>query len=171
MLNDTRLQMRQLHQDGDSSAISAYEPVVRDLAKILLLLNRNIDSIYMPDDWEHLFSWAEKALKRYKRMSDTSQPEVAQLIDFFQSSSDPEEPEYSVRGSTTMSTFKPFGSSPSLQNVSGKTINGDSESYQTPLNPEWKFEYLPIGNSSEFDPVAWKSSRDFLCGPLFLEDF
>lgn len=176
MLNDTRQQIRQLHQDGDNSAISAYKPVVRDLAKILLLLNRPIEKIQIPDDWEHLFHWAEKTLKRYKRMSDSSQPQVAQLISFLQSpiiSSDVDEPEYSIRGSTTMSTFKPdqvFDSSLSLQDATVKGFTGSYEKYPTTLNPEWRFEYSLVGNTSEFDPVAWKNSKEFLSGPLFLED-
>lgn len=178
MLNDTRQQIRQLHQEGDNGAIGAYRPVVRDLAKILLLLNRPPESISMPDDWEHLFNWAEKALKRYKRMSDSSQPQVAQLIHFLQSPISPseiEEPDYSIRGSTTMSTFKPdqhFGSSLSLQSAAIKGFHSNYDKYPGSLNPEWKFEYTLVGNtSSEFDPVAWKSSKEFLSGsPLFLED-
>ncbi|KAH1025238.1 hypothetical protein HUJ05_010001 [Dendroctonus ponderosae] len=179
MLNETRQQVRQLHQEGDNSAIGVYKPVVRDLAKILLLLNRSPDSVVIPDDWEHLFDWAEKALKRYKRMSDSSQPQVAQLINFLQSPilpSDVDEPEYSVRGSTTMSTFKPeqtFGSSLSLQNAAIKGFSTNYEKYSNnELNPEWKFEYTLVGNtSSEFDPVAWKNSKEFMSGsPLFLED-
>ncbi|CAG9767411.1 unnamed protein product [Ceutorhynchus assimilis] len=175
MLNETRQQIRQLHQEGDNSAIAAYKPVVRDLAKILLLLNKPVENLSIPDDWEHLFNWAEKALKRYKRMSDSSQPQVAQLIHFLQSPiipSDPDEPEYSVRGSTTMSTFKPDqpfgGSSLSLQST---LVKGYQEKYQN-LSPEWKFEYSLVGNtSSEFNPMAWKNSKEFVSGsPLFLED-
>nr|CAI5841387.1 unnamed protein product [Callosobruchus analis] len=181
MLNDTRRQIRELHREGDSGAISAYRPVVRDLAKILLLLNRPIDKIAVPDDWEHLFGWAEKALNRYKRMSGTSnQPQVAQLINFLQGPTDSSE--YSLRGSTTLSTFKPDfqpslaameGSSRlSLQDVAidNFTSNYDSKFHQ-PLNPQWKFEYsLVANNSSEFDPSLWRNSKEFLNGSLFLED-
>ncbi|XP_050298882.1 uncharacterized protein LOC126737853 isoform X3 [Anthonomus grandis grandis] len=179
MLNDTRHQIRQLHHEGDHSAIAAYKPVVRDLAKILFLLNRSVDTVSMPDDWEHILTWAEKALKRYKRMSDSSsQPQVAQLINFLQSPiipSDVEEMEYSVRGSTTMSTFKPdqpYGSSLSLQTAAIKTFSTNYEKLSASnLNPEWKFEYSLVGTSSEFDPIAWKSSKEFISGsPLFLED-
>ncbi|XP_066151697.1 uncharacterized protein T48 [Euwallacea fornicatus] len=179
MLNDTRQQIRQLHREGDNGAIGAYKPVIRDLAKILLLLNRPPENTSMPDDWEHLFNWAEKALKRYKRMSDSSQPQVAQLINFLQAPivarSEADETEYSVRGSTTMSTFKPdqpFGSMLSLQSAAIKGFHNNYDRYPNSLNPEWKFEYTLVGNtSSEFDPVAWKSSKEFLSGsPLFLED-
>ncbi|GLV32954.1 Transcript 48 [Carabus blaptoides fortunei] len=83
MLNDTRRQIRELHGAGDNAAITAYRPVVRDLAKILLILNRPAEKLYVvPEDWDHLCSWGEKTLKRYKRMSEVSQPQVAQLWNF-----------------------------------------------------------------------------------------
>lgn len=179
MLNDTRRQLRELHQAGDNSAISAYKPVVRDLAKILLLLNRPVDRMAVPEDWEHLFNWAEKTLKRYKRMSEVSQPQVAQLINFLQGPVVPvdSEPEYSIRGSTTMSTFKPdqiFGSSVSLQDVAIKNFNSNYDNtYHSPLNPQWKFEYSLVANnipSSEFNPAVWKNSKEYLNSNLFLDD-
>ncbi|XP_060522012.1 uncharacterized protein LOC132699367 [Cylas formicarius] len=176
MVNDTRRQLRQLHREGDNSAISAYKPVLRDLARILVLLNKSPDTVGIPDDWEHLFTWAEKTLKRYKRMSESSQPQVAQLISFLQSPITPseiEEPDYSVRGSTTMSTFKPdqmFGSSLSLSEAAIKTFNYNYDKYQqSALNPQWKFEYSLVGTTSEFNPELWKNSKEYL-GPLFLED-
>lgn len=52
-------------------------PVLRDLARILVLINRRDDEIPVPpDDWQRLFSWAERLLRRYKRHSS---PEVSQL--------------------------------------------------------------------------------------------
>lgn len=177
MLNDTRRQVRELHREGDNGAISAYRPVIRDLAKILLLLNRPIDRIVVPDDWEHLFNWAEKALHRYKRMSESSQPQVAQLISFLQGPIIPSdtEPEYSLRGSTTMSTFKPdqvFGSSLSLQDIAINNFNSNYDSKSTnPLNPQWKFEYSLVPPTSEFNPSLWRNSKEYLNNSsLFLED-
>lgn len=180
MMNDTRRQIRELHTDGDSSAISAYRPVVRDLAKILLLLNRPVDRIVMPEDWEHLFNWAGKALKRYKRMSETSHPQVAQLVDFLQGSvgHDLSGELGSSRESTTMSTFKPeqmFGStsSLSLQDLAVQTFNSNYDSKcHLPLNPQWKFEYSLVNNmpSSEFNPSSWKTSKELLNNSIFLED-
>ncbi|CAH0563459.1 unnamed protein product [Brassicogethes aeneus] len=174
MLNDTRKQLRELHQNGDNNAISAYKPVLRDLAKILILLNKPTEKITVPDDWEHLFNWAEKALKRYKRMSE---PQIAQLIDFLQDPVIPaEEPDYSVRGSTTMSTFKPeqiFGSSASLEDVAVKNFNSNYESTFPQLNPQWKFEYSLVSNnapSSEFNPQLWKNSKEYLNSALFSDD-
>ncbi|KAG5892861.1 hypothetical protein JTB14_022182 [Gonioctena quinquepunctata] len=181
MLNDTRRQIRELHRECDSSAIAAYRPVIRDLAKILLLLNRPVEKIAMPDDWDHLLNWAEKALKRYKRMSETSQPQVAQLINFLQDPVIPidgdKESEYSVRGSTAMSTFKPdqiFGSSLSLQDIAINSFNSNYDSKcHLPLNPQWKFEYSLVSNntpSSEFNPSLWRNSKEYLNTSLFLED-
>lgn len=178
MLNDTRRQLRELHRAGDNNAIAAYKPVVRDLAKILLLLNRPQEKICLPDDWEHLFQWAEKTLKRYKRMSEVSQPQVAQLINFLQGTNIDSDPDYSIRGSTTMSTFKPdqvFGSSISLQDVAINNFqtNYDNKCVSSPINPQWKFEYSLVANnmpSSEFNPALWRNSKEYLSSAVFLDD-
>uniref|UniRef100_A0A182FAG9 Uncharacterized protein n=1 Tax=Anopheles albimanus TaxID=7167 RepID=A0A182FAG9_ANOAL len=78
MLNDTRRQIRKLHHSGDSAGAATYHPVVRDLAKILILLNKPIELINAPPhDWQRLYVWAERVLDRYK-------PELAQLIEFLQ---------------------------------------------------------------------------------------
>ncbi|XP_011691089.1 PREDICTED: uncharacterized protein LOC105452017 [Wasmannia auropunctata] len=86
MLNDTRRQVRELYYSGSNGdgavGIQAYRPVLRDLARILVLVNRRDDEIPLPpDDWQRLFSWAERLLRRYKRHSS---PEVAQLVTFLQ---------------------------------------------------------------------------------------
>uniref|UniRef100_A0A1B0BBE9 Uncharacterized protein n=1 Tax=Glossina palpalis gambiensis TaxID=67801 RepID=A0A1B0BBE9_9MUSC len=78
MLNDTRRQIRKLYLSGDIVAANSYRPIVRDLARILILLNRPIELIPgAPHDWNRLYSWSEQVLERYK-------PQVGQLIDFFQ---------------------------------------------------------------------------------------
>uniref|UniRef100_W8C602 Uncharacterized protein n=1 Tax=Ceratitis capitata TaxID=7213 RepID=W8C602_CERCA len=80
MLNDTRRQIRKLYLSGEVSAANSYRPIVRDLAKILILLNRPIELIpAAPHDWNRLYAWSEQALERYK-------PQVGHLIDFFQPS-------------------------------------------------------------------------------------
>ncbi|XP_071051928.1 uncharacterized protein [Onthophagus taurus] len=188
MLNDTRKQLREtIKQDsinsmGDLSATAVYRPVLRDLAKILLLLNRPIQKIAIPDDWEHLLTWAEQALKRYKRMSDISnQPQVAQLINFLQEApsvltSSNENNDYVARGSTNMSTFKPErapGSNLSLNNLSlnNLTSNNGKKSFDGTnfLNPQWKFEYNIIQNS-QFNPAQWKNSKEYLNNPYYFDD-
>ncbi|XP_017052605.1 uncharacterized protein LOC108095833 [Drosophila ficusphila] len=80
MLNDTRRQIRKLYLSGEVAAANSYRPIVRDLAKLLILLNRPIELIPAPPpDWSRLYAWSEQALERYK-------PQVGQLIDFFQAS-------------------------------------------------------------------------------------
>ncbi|ALC46777.1 T48 [Drosophila busckii] len=81
MLNDTRRQIRKLYLSGEVAAANSYRPIVRDLAKLLILLNRPIELIPTPPhDWPRLYAWSEQALERYK-------PQVGQLIDFFQANS------------------------------------------------------------------------------------
>lgn len=80
MLNDTRRQIRKLHVNGDTMGAQAYRPIVRDLAKILLLVNKPIELLSgPPNDWLRLFMWAQRILDRYK-------PQMSPLIDFLQSS-------------------------------------------------------------------------------------
>lgn len=80
MLNDTRRQIRKLYLSGEVAAANSYRPIVRDLAKLLILLNRPIELIPTPPhDWARLYAWSEQALERYK-------PQVGHLIDFFQAS-------------------------------------------------------------------------------------
>lgn len=80
MLNDTRRQIRKLHVNGDTMGAQAYRPIVRDLAKILLLVNKPIELLQgPPSDWLRLFMWAQRILDRYK-------PQMSPLIDFLQSS-------------------------------------------------------------------------------------
>lgn len=79
MLNDTRRQIRKLHAHGDTMAAQAYRPIVRDLAKILLLVNKPVELLVgPPTDWLRLFMWAQRILDRYK-------PQMSPLIDFLQS--------------------------------------------------------------------------------------
>lgn len=78
MLNDTRKQIRKLHLSGDNTAAAKYYPIIRDLAKILILLNRPVELISgPPHDWKTLLMWAERILSQYK-------PQITQLIEFLQ---------------------------------------------------------------------------------------
>ncbi|XP_008554498.1 uncharacterized protein LOC130667071 isoform X1 [Microplitis mediator] len=86
MLNDTRRQVRELYYSGSNGdgavGVQAYRPVLRDLARILVLVNRKDEDIYLPpDDWQRLLAWAERLLRRYKKHTS---PEVAQLVTFLQ---------------------------------------------------------------------------------------
>lgn len=192
MMNDTRRQLREAHRTGDGGATTAvFRPVICDLAKILILLNRRPDILVSevqqhqmpPDDWEHLFNWAEKNLKRYKRVSDVSQPQVAQLINFLQAPSvvidtdinQPREKDLTSNGTNiqVMSTFKPeqtIGSTLSLQDVAIKNFNANYGTAQTVLNPQWKFDYALVASTnlpiSQFNPNIWKNGTN----QYFLED-
>ncbi|XP_043209860.1 uncharacterized protein LOC122374880 isoform X2 [Amphibalanus amphitrite] len=72
MLNDTRKKFHgKSSKGGDSKADSkhrAYRSILRDLSRILTLLNRKEEQIRtVPADWQRLLGWAERLLKRYKR--------------------------------------------------------------------------------------------------------
>lgn len=138
ILNDIRRQIREVHANGDTTAALTYWPVVRDLAKLLYLLNRPVETIVsVPNDWKKLNQWAEKLIARYKHISNENQPQVAQLINFLQS------PSFDDKAiQTSVSTFKPsngFGSALSLQDFvepfsDGNTIT--AEQWQLRTNAE-----------------------------------
>lgn len=105
MLNDTRCQIRKLYLSGDLIGANSYRSIVRDLAKLLILLNKPVQVIAQPpQDWHRLYIWALHILDRYK-------PQIAQLIDFLQSpvlgNDDDDDTQNSCRlGSSQYSTFK-----------------------------------------------------------------
>ncbi|CAG9807921.1 unnamed protein product [Chironomus riparius] len=83
MLNDTRKQIRKSYLSGDTTAAAKFYPIIRDLAKILILLNRQIEVIDgPPHDWNRLLQWADRILAQYK-----SQLQTKEFIEFLQSSS------------------------------------------------------------------------------------
>lgn len=84
MLNDTRKQIRKSHVSGDSTIAAKFYPIVRDLAKILILLNRPVELIDgPPHDWNRLLLWAERILAQYKPQ------QITQLIEFLQAPTPP----------------------------------------------------------------------------------
>lgn len=81
MLNDTRKQIRKSYLSGDTTAAAKFYPIIRDLAKILILLNRPIEVIDgPPHDWNRLLQWADRILAQYK-----SQHQTKDFIKFLQS--------------------------------------------------------------------------------------
>ncbi|XP_050692192.1 uncharacterized protein LOC126983492 [Eriocheir sinensis] len=70
MLSHTRTKFRSLggpDSPADTKA-KAYRAVVRDLSRVLTLLNRREEHILtVPGDWRRLLSWAARVLARYKR--------------------------------------------------------------------------------------------------------
>jgi hypothetical protein len=82
MLNDTRKQIRKSYLTGDTTAAAKFYPIIRDLAKILILLNRPIELIDgPPHDWNRLLQWADRILAQYK-----SQQQTKEFIEFLQTS-------------------------------------------------------------------------------------
>ncbi|XP_037094174.1 uncharacterized protein LOC119114051 [Pollicipes pollicipes] len=72
MLNDTRKKFDSKSGKRRDSTVDtknrAYRSILRDLSRILTLLNRKEEQICtVPADWQRLLGWAERLLKRYKR--------------------------------------------------------------------------------------------------------
>ncbi|XP_068156400.1 uncharacterized protein T48 [Drosophila tropicalis] len=121
MLNDTRRQIRKLYLSGEVAAANSYRPIVRDLAKLLILLNRPIELIPTPPhDWSRLHAWSEQALERYK-------PQVGQLIDFFQASNQEVLYAASVKKQTQKNIFRPPPAQQQQQG-GGELLAGDRSS-------------------------------------------
>lgn len=115
MLNDTRRQIRKLHLSGDGQSATMYNPVIRDLAKILILLNRPVELLTEPPhDWTRLCSWAERALDCYK-------PQIEQLIEFLQAPPTQYDPRLA---SSQHSTFK------SQQSAKSTNTSNNSQTQQ-----------------------------------------
>lgn len=160
MLNDTRRQVRTLLQTHSSkpSAVQAYRPVLKDLSRILILLNRRDDSItYPPDDWRTLLGWGERVLRRYKKHNPQ---EVDQLVNFLQiqTNNTPSNQLGSVPKSNSLSSFQPSSNPNSPQPI-------------TPLGPvsgDWSDS---CADDSLWDCTAmneWPSAREFLDEDDFL---
>ncbi|XP_067005279.2 uncharacterized protein T48 [Anabrus simplex] len=139
MLNDTRRQVRELHHPNNTndSAIQAYRPVLRDLARILTLLNRSEDQILSPPvDWETLLAWGERVLRRYKKQNP-HQVAQAQLVSFLQVpiQTNPSSPVTAVDYQTSrreLTTFQPFNGSSSVSpNSINKNSNNNSSTLRT----------------------------------------
>ncbi|CAK1547204.1 unnamed protein product [Leptosia nina] len=108
ILNHTRHQVRELYQLGNNDAAMAYSCVLTDLAKLLILLNKQQVPV-VPEEWPHLASWADRILKRYSRLG-IGQPsqQQAQLVNFL-----PSPPSQRSDDTTqSFSTFKPPSYSP-----------------------------------------------------------
>lgn len=60
--------------------------MLKDLSRILILLNRRDDSVtYPPDDWRTLLGWGERVLRRYKKHNpqEASWEFSFEMIQFF----------------------------------------------------------------------------------------
>jgi hypothetical protein len=175
MLNDTRRQIRKLHNSGDVSAAAAYHPVVRDLAKILILLNRPVQLNLIsgpPHDWNRLLAWAELILDRYK-------PQLTQLIEFLQSpavsngASDPR------LVSSQLSTFKHNTMSISPTTTGTNTLESSTSQAQQLLGSLISLQEFDDASNHQnqhqfgdsFNHVkCYLSSSGLTSSSLFLED-
>lgn len=165
MLNDTRRQVRELlyysGSNGDGPVgIQAYRPVLRDLVRILVLVNRRDDEIPLPpDDWQRLFSWAERLLRRYKRHSS---PEVAQLVTFLQqptnntvqTTSSPTQPVATLQSPPRQSAYETTRSTPAnlttfQANVPLSTFQASDKSSISPASSSLGYakDSSPLGSS------------------------
>ncbi|XP_053607533.1 uncharacterized protein T48 isoform X2 [Plodia interpunctella] len=108
ILNHTRNQVRELYQLGNNDAAMAYSCVLSDLAKLLILLNKQQVPV-VPDEWPRLASWAERILKRYSRTDMSQQQQEGQLVNFLNSPSQGSDSEGTQQ---SFSTFKPPSYSP-----------------------------------------------------------
>ncbi|KAK9882967.1 hypothetical protein WA026_001183 [Henosepilachna vigintioctopunctata] len=111
-------------------------------------------------------------------MSECSQLQVAQLVNFLQKPVILEKSSgEDLKGSTTMSTFKPdqpITASSSLQDIAINNFNSNYDSTcQSSFNPQWKFQYSLISSSApttEFNPSVWKSSKEYLNNSWLIDD-
>ncbi|XP_026286326.1 uncharacterized protein LOC113211978 isoform X1 [Frankliniella occidentalis] len=160
MLNDTRRQVRTLLQAHTSkhSAVQAYRPVLKDLSRILILLNRRDDCItYPPDDWRTLLGWGERVLRRYKKHNPQ---EVDQLVNFLKIQTNP-----------TYSTH--LGNAPKSNSLSSFQAASNPSSPQPvgpigPISGDWSDS---CADDSLWDCTAmneWPSAREFLDEDDFL---
>ncbi|XP_067212679.1 uncharacterized protein T48 isoform X2 [Linepithema humile] len=151
MLNDTRRQVRELYYSGSNGdgavGIQAYRPVLRDLARILVLVNRRDDEIPLPpDDWQRLFSWAERLLRRYKRHSSPEQPTNAVQMS-------PVQPVAAPQPSPHQTTYEPRSTPTNLTtfqaNVPLATFQASDKSSISPASSSLGYakDSSPLGSS------------------------
>ncbi|XP_042222664.1 uncharacterized protein LOC121866980 [Homarus americanus] len=82
MLTHTRNRFRTLRgpDSPTDTKAKAYRAVVRDLSRVLTLLNRREEHIVtVPGDWRRLMSWATRVLARYKRQKAARNGEAPSL--------------------------------------------------------------------------------------------
>lgn len=67
ILNDVRRQIRKSYMGGEMDSIQSVKPLIRDLARILMLLNRPPEMLTVaPKDWPQLYAWMEQVIRRHK---------------------------------------------------------------------------------------------------------
>ncbi|CAH0667327.1 unnamed protein product [Chilo suppressalis] len=143
ILNHTRNQVRELYQLGNNDAAMAYSCVLSDLAKLLILLNKQHVPV-VPEEWPRLSSWAERILKRYSRAAVTQPQQEGQLVNFIEppasQGSDSEATQQSF------STFKPPSYSPT--------------SYDSNIDKESHCEWSDVGRPPSYTQIERERDRE-----------
>lgn len=157
ILNHTRGQVRELYQLGNNDAAMAYSCVLSDLAKLLILLNKQ-DIPVVPDEWPRLASWAERILKRYSRtnVTQTSAPLVSLQSPSSQASD-------SDTTQQSFSTFKPPSYSPTSfdSNIIEKDLESQcnwSDAGRPPSYSQIEKETIILSNPWERRPIVRRES-------------
>ncbi|XP_050346039.1 uncharacterized protein LOC126770605 [Nymphalis io] len=150
ILNHTRNQVRELYQLGNNDAAMAYSCVLSDLAKLLILLNKQQVPV-VPDEWQRLASWAERILKRYRRVS-LGQQQQEQLVNFLPSP--PSQGSDSETTQQSFTTFKPPSYSPSSY-----------ESHILDKDLENQCEWSDVGRPPSYSQIERESETIVLSDP------
>ncbi|XP_070503555.1 uncharacterized protein T48 [Chironomus tepperi] len=190
MLNDTRKQIRNSFISGDKTAAAKFYPIIRDLAKILIILNRPIEVIDgPPHDWNRLLQWADRILVQYKSQ------QTKEFIEFLQSSTSQSSSRIFNNEDTRLvsdhSTFKSlFYSTPIVENrkkIVLPVIPSDSTKHSNNnqkcakdvryLSTQMQFDhftskkYICTENLQEFSQSDYNHDKN-ICGSLItLQDF
>jgi hypothetical protein len=75
MLNDMRRRLKELPQDAPTA--QQYRNVMRDVTRLLYLLNKKSSAIEIPPDGIQLLTWSEQILQRYMASQGQSPRPVA----------------------------------------------------------------------------------------------
>ena len=91
MLNDMRRRLKELPADHEN--VAQYKAVMRDVTRLLYLLNKRPENVEVPPDGVKLLAWAERILQRYV----AAQEEAKRLAkEKRQPSSEPAKPRVSM---------------------------------------------------------------------------
>ncbi|XP_028027092.1 uncharacterized protein LOC114240662 [Bombyx mandarina] len=156
ILNHTRHQVRELYQLGNNDAAMAYSCILSDLAKLLILLNKQHVPV-VPEEWPRLASWAERILKRYSR--NRQQPQAGQLVNVL-----PTPPSHSSDSETTQqsfSTFKPPSYSPTSYDSNIDKVSENQSEWNDVRPPSYsqiEREAIVLSDHWERRPIVRRES-------------
>ncbi|XP_011562379.3 uncharacterized protein LOC105392453 [Plutella xylostella] len=145
ILNHTRHQVRELYQMGNNEAAVAYSCVLSDLAKLLILLNKQCVPV-VPEEWPRLACWADRILKRYGRLGHDEQGPVVNYL-----------PSPSSQGSdseTTQQSFSTF-----------KPPSYSSRSFDPTLDKDSQSEWSDVGRPPSYSQIERERESIVLSDP------